>query len=372
MNKNLEVKTIEIYKAELIELEKDQKKQAEINEVLEESTVKFSDVDGTQQIIEIEKVLAKKEVIKVYSSDGVCIAQISKKYLSDINIYNDSVHFLYEDGGVISFVIYDALNVTDIVTKVTESLDSKIDIDGLKNEINKSIKSGKELLKYDGMNYTRIIDIIVPDKAGHFLQKEGLEFFDLPVNEKRYNNQFGSYLNKLEREVLKYSDDWFNLNINDSFDGAVNCRIDFKNGELVLILTVEHDYLPEDAKKAFRSGIDEDIYQNFLGYVSRWEIDGYNLFLYSNYNCDEDEFIYNIIEIESDEVKEILEENKNPLLPFAGYDSIEQLYNYESELSILQLIADYNYGLLHPYSNSNCGFEQVKTHLEVIYDVLNY
>ena len=42
---------------ELIELEKDQKKQAEINEVLEESTVKFSDVDGTQQIIEIEKVL---------------------------------------------------------------------------------------------------------------------------------------------------------------------------------------------------------------------------------------------------------------------------------------------------------------------------
>ena len=114
--------------------------------------------------------------------------------------------------------------------KIKEEIKKKFDFKQIEKNINNVINTG-ELYLDRGNNYISIIDILVPDRAGRYQQKELLELLlDYEIGEEEYNNNHHEYIEYIDYYLFQYIDDILKNNLN--IDEGITTTIDYIQGDI--------------------------------------------------------------------------------------------------------------------------------------------
>ena len=200
-------------------------------------------------------------------------------------------------------------------SKIKEEIKKKFDFKEIEKNINNIINTGELYFDYDNEKYISIIDILIPDRAGQYQQKELLELLlDYEIGEEEYNNNHHEYIEYIDYYLLQYIDDILKENLN--IDEGITTTIDYIQGDISLFIIIDVDYIPQLTQKPYKM-IDVDLITNISeGYAIILEKEEYknNVWydiLHSFYSPDDNKFYYNIFTVDQEEFKGV---NENDML----------------------------------------------------------
>ena len=199
--------------------------------------------------------------------------------------------------------------------KIKEMIKKKFDFKEIEKNINNIINTGELYFNYDNEKYISIIDILIPDRAGQYQQKELLELLlDYEIEEEEYKNNHHEYIEYIEFYLFQYIDDILKENLN--IDEGIYTTIDYIQGDISLYIIVDIDYIPQLTQKPYKM-IDVDLITNITeGYAIILEKEEYknNVWyevLHCFYSEDDNKFYYNIFTVDQEEFKGV---NENDML----------------------------------------------------------
>ena len=199
--------------------------------------------------------------------------------------------------------------------KIKEMIKDKLNFKEIEKSINNIINTGELYFNYDNEKYISIIDILIPDRAGRYQQKELLELLlDYEIEEEEYKNNYHEYIEYIEFYLFQYIDDILKNNLN--IDEGITTTIDYIQGDISLFIIVDIDYIPQLTQKPYKM-IDVNLITNISeGYAIILEKEEYknNVWydiLYSFYSSDDNKFYYNIFSVDQEEFKGV---NENDML----------------------------------------------------------
>ena len=185
--------------------------------------------------------------------------------------------------------------------KVKEKIKEALNFDWIEKEVNKTVSAADITKQLDGNHYQRIIDILISDRAGQYQELELLEKFSFNIDEKSYKENREEFIEFINYYFFGYIEKVLKNNI--ELDGGLDLLITYENGDIVLLLIVDYDYMPTDAEVIEK--VDQDLLTNLIeGYPVIIDQDklGFEV-LHSFYCQDSEKFFYNNFYVYFDDIK---------------------------------------------------------------------
>ena len=213
-------------------------------------------------------------------------------------------------------------NINDLFAWEHEDLKERVkdtfNFSYISREVKGVLESGNDLYKVDD-NFYHTVDIIVPDRAGTYMQKELLQKFNIEVDEEEYKENYYDYIYFVERQLFKATDEVLEERLKElGLPEGVNVYLDYWQGDISIFAIVENDYIPEEVKEQYIRGIDESIMVNLgEGYISEWESeeDDCSKYVWSFWDLEENKYVGAYIDNFTDqEILEILKDNWKDLI----------------------------------------------------------
>ncbi len=247
--------------------------------------------------------------------------------------------------GVELMEILDLMKLED--EEIRQQLKEFFVFDKIQEEVDQVIQEGTELYQESNDHYYHIITILVPDRAGTYMQKQLLEMIGWEIDEEEYKDNYTDYIEWIERHLFKFTDELLEENLNTP--AGVDIYLDYVNSDIALYMIVQHDYIPEEVKDQYIQGTDEDLFTNIAGgYISEWEgpEDDCSKYVYSFYDQDDNEYHAFYIDNYTDqEILEIIKDHwQDVLVEESGYTwdkALDKLGIIDILLAVPSMLAEF-------------------------------
>ena len=206
------------------------------------------------------------------------------------------------------------------VENLTKNL---INFKDLSEKINNEVDIFNEFHKDLGDDrFRKIFEIYVNSSAGQYVLKEWIELFNFEIEEKEFTDNLDHYIWIAEQIMFSKFEKILQDNL-DLYEG-VQVYIGYsEQGDIVLSIVLDYDYIPPTAKENFITGLDIDLLESLENGVSAF-INEYDniVFIYSIYNYDLDKFHYEVIPEQTK--NDIIDDYREYLLEEVDTNNLEE------------------------------------------------